>query len=473
MRICSILVSGFLAAAAALAKEPIPTPADVPVIGEVEPWLFKHILESEDRECSLASIANREDFKQLVEKHGLHLFSGPMVGCLSPHGARIWLRTAREADVAIRVLEGDKEVAIEKTRTRPERDLTALIDLKGLRPFTEYSYQVTINGEPQNLPHPLVFRTAPAEGQKATFNIAFGGGARYNHKHERIWNTIADTTPLAVLHLGDNLYIDDPENRKRHNVYYYRRHLRPEFRRMISGSANYAIWDDHDFGKNDCAGGPEKFQPAWKLPVWKVFRNNWVNPGYGGGETQPGCWYSFSLGEVDFFMTDGRYYRDYKKGKTMLGPVQKAWLLDALSKAKGTFKVIASGTLWTETADKGGKDSWWGVKEEREEIFAHLEKNKIGGVILISADRHRCDIYKMDRDVGYPLYEFESSKLTNNHTHKTKDEALFSYNKGNFFGQIVFDLEKDDPTLTFNCVAIDGETVHSFPVKRSQLGGKP
>ena len=167
-------------------------------------------------------------------------------------------------------------------------------------------------------------------------------------------------------------------------------------------------------------------------------------------------------------MTDGRYYRDFKK-KTMLGPVQKQWLLNALKNSKATFKVIASGTLWTETADKGGKDSWWGVKEEREEVFSLIDKEKIGGVILLSADRHRTDVYEIKRPKGYTLYEFETSKLTNRHTHGTRKQAIFSYNKGHFFGMLTFDLVPSDPTVTFRCITKDSKTVYTLTLKRSQL----
>ena len=66
-----------------------------------------------------------------------------------------------------------------------------------------------------------------------------------------------------------------------------------------------------------------------------------------------------------------------------------------------------------------------------------------------AADRYRTDVYEIKRPNGYTLYEFETSKLTNNHTHGAKKEAIFSYNKGNFFGMINFDLIKDDPELTF------------------------
>jgi alkaline phosphatase D len=298
--------------------------------------------------------------------------------------------------------------------------------------------------------------------------VAFGGGARYVPEKEYMWDVIHSFAPSAFLFLGDNVYIDLPESRTKQRVHYYRRQLRPEYRHLTASTAMYAIYDDHDFGVNDCAGGPDPFKPAWKLPALKVFKENWINPYYGGGDKMPGCWFDFSIGDVDIFMVDNRYYRDFKSG-TMLGPAQKKWLLSKLKASTATFKVIASGTLWTEYADKNGKDSWWGVKEEREEIFSLIDREKIEGVILLSADRHRTDVYKIERPEGYDLYEFETSKLTNIHTHKTREKAIFSYNEGNFFGLLDFDLTKADPEVTFQCITIDKKSVYSLTLKRSQL----
>jgi len=453
------------------AKEPLLTPKDVPILGELDPYLLETLYKSEDPDASLAEIVDRDDFRALVKKHGLSLFTGPMLGCVTDKSARFWVRTAGDATVQI-------VAAADKNLTRPERssraktskdaDFTALLDIDNLKPFSTYYYDVLVDGRSTFAPELPKFKTFPAKKQKAKFDVGFGGGARYVSEKERIWDTIASFGPAAFLFLGDNVYSDLPESRTKQRVHYYRRQLRPEYRRLCSTTAIYAVWDDHDFGKNDCQGGPLRFEPAWKLPVWRVFKENWNNPYYGGGEEQPGCWFDFSIGDVDFFMTDGRYYRSWKDG-TMLGPVQKKWLLDKLSASEATFKVIGSGTLWTEHADKGGADSWWGVKDEREEILSLIDREKIGGVILLSADRHRTDVYRIHRAGGYDLYEFETSKLTNNHTHGTKKEALFSYNKGNFFAMLTFDLTKPDPELTFRCITIDAETVYTLKLKRSQL----
>jgi len=209
--------------------------------------------------------------------------------------------------------------------------------------------------------------------------------------------------------------------------------------------------------------------------VWRLFRNNWINPYYGGGETQPGCWFDFSIGDVDFLLTDGRYYRtDPKKpNPSMLGPAQKAWLLNKLKDSTATFKVMASGTPWASGTKPGSLDTWDGYSKEREEIFSFINRHKIDGVILLSADRHRSDVWKIDRENGYPFYEFESSRLTNEHMHRTMDEAVFSYNASQSFGLLSFDTTKNDPEVTYTIVNIDGTVVYEITVKRSQLTYKP
>ena len=452
----------------ALAKPPIITPENVPFMGEMDSFLIQSMLEDDSlgKDAGINDVYLRSDFKKIVKKYDLKLFGGPTIGNLSDQGGEVWLRTVEPSKVTL-LINGKKKGDV---LTTDKEDFTGIIKFGGLEPDSNYSYNILVNGEKVfsggSVPS---FKTYPSADKGGKFEVCFGGGARYNHPKEHIWKTIADRNPAAFLWLGDNLYIDDPESRKRQRVYYYRRQLRPEYRFLAARSAQYSIWDDHDFGANDVSGGTKINVPDWKIPVWKVFKENWVNPGYGGGIDNPGCWYSFSIGAVDFFMTDGRYYRDFKGAETMLGKFQKKWLLESLKNSSATFKVIASGTLWTEHADKGGADSWWGVKKEREEIFSTIEENQINGVILISADRHRTDIYRIDRPNGYPIYEFETSKLTNDHTHKTKKEAVFSYNKGNFFGSLGFDLDANDPTMTFRCVTIEGKEVHSMTLKRSSL----
>jgi len=465
---------------ALLAKDPVPTPAGEGMMSDVDAYLLRTLYKSKDVDAGLVSIARTPEFKALVARYDLKLFGGPMLGCVTDTSAKIWVRTPGAAKVRAIVSTGKdlvRPIETQTAETKAVGDFTALLDVTGLKPQTTYYYDVLVDGESACKAGDVYggkapwFKTYPAKGAKAKFDVGFGGGARYTPPHERIWDTIASRKPAAFCFLGDNVYIDKPLLRNTQRVHYYRRQLRPEYRRFVASSGIYAIYDDHDFGKNDCAGGLNPVLPEWKVPVWRVFKENWNNPYYGGGEKVYGCWHDFTIGDVQFFMLDNRYYRDFKKG-WMLGPVQQKWLLDKLAASKAKFKILANGTLWTEHADKGGKDSWWGVPEKREEIFSFIDRKKIPGVILISADRHRTDVYRIKRPNGYDLWEFETSKLTNVHTHGTRKRAEFSYNKGNFFGMFSFDMTADDPTVTFRCITIDNKEVYSKTLKLSELGGK-
>ena len=426
----------------------------------------------------LDPLLKHDAFQQLMADRGVALVHGPMVGCVTATTARFWVRTAGEATVQVSVARAgalEEPRNSPKVRTTAAGDLTAVVGVTGLAPSTAYTYGVIVDGKPALTGGPPSFRTFPAAGAKAAFTIAFGGGAGWVPPHERMWDTVLKHQPLAFLLLGDNVYIDTPTMPGIQRYCYYRRQSRPEFRRLVARTAVYAIWDDHDFGTNDCFPGPKVREPDWKLPVYHIFRENWVNPAYGGGtDAEPGCWFDVVIGDVHILMTDGRYYREHpKKVETpsMLGPVQKRWLLGRLRASKATFKVLCSGTPWAFGAKPGSLDPWQGFKAERKEIFDFIERNRIDGVILLSADRHRSDVWKLDREVGYPLYEFESSRLTNQHRHGAmkNPQCLFSYNAKQSVGLLDFDTTKPDPEVTYRIRTIDDEEVHRVTLKKSQL----
>jgi alkaline phosphatase D len=423
----------------------------------------------------LEPLTKTAEFRRLASQRKIQLLHGPMLGCLTDRSARFWVRTAGE--VPVRVL-----VSTSKDLARPiksatvasnaESDYTAIAKVDGLNSDTRYYYDVLVNGKPTLGPTYPSFRTYVARGKKSQFDVAFGGGAGFNPHHERMWNTIASHDLSAFLFLGDNVYIDLPgQPNGLHYYTYYRRQSRPEYRRFVASTAMYAIWDDHDCAMDDLFFGPYVDKPSWKPAAWRLFRNNWNNPRYGDGEEQPGCWFEFSIGDVDFFLLDGRYYRTnpYVKQPSMLGPQQKAWLKKAVAGSRATFKVLASPVPWAFDAKGDSLDTWNGYRDERKELFDFLADEKIEGIVLISADRHRSDARLIDRKGAYPLYEFESSRLTNKKFAEPKGKALFSYHQKCSFGKLTFDTTKPDPEVTYQIVNIDDETMHSLTVKKSQL----
>ena len=173
-------------------------------------------------------------------------------------------------------------------------------------------------------------------------------------------------------------------------------------------------------------------------------------------------------------MLDGRYYRSDPKIEkpSMLGPQQNAWLRERLRQAKGTFNMICSPVPWVFEAKGDSKDTWNGFKDERNAIFDFIRAAKMEGVVLLSADRHRTDIWNHPANGHYSWPEFNSSRLTNQHVHQTMKKAEFSYNQKQSFGLLEIDTTIADPTMTMKVINIDGELLYTKVVRRGQLGYK-
>jgi len=481
---CGLLFLATLLALPAVAKPPITEGETDPVMLDLDPYLITALRGDAEHmkrippgrfgsEGSLVDLIEEPEFQELVKKHDLKLFNGPMIGAVTPTSARIWIRTAGPASFKVTIGASVSQVV----KTTAETDFTGTATVDGLEPFTQYSYSIDLDGETISDPS-FKFKTYPARGAQEKYALAFGSGARYVPENEGIWRTMTQTGPLAYLGLGDNVYIDATHRRDVQRLHYYRRMLREEYREFIAQTAIYAVWDDHDFALDDCAGGPSKDEP-WKLANLAVFKQNWNNPFNSHDESSPGTWHNFSMGDVDVFMLDGRFYRSDSKDKadntnTMLGAEQKEWLLKGLKDSTAKFKVLCSGTLWNDFADKGGKDSWAGkrFRDERNEIFDLINVEKIDGVLLIAGDRHRTELWKIERPNGYPLYEFVSAKMTNIHKHKTRKQAEWSYNEGRFWGEVAFDFSEADPTVTLSAINQDKEVIRSTRLKLSELSHK-
>lgn len=419
----------------------------------------------------LRSLVDSKEFSSFIEGRYKRLIHGPMLGNFTDTQANIWVRTNKASELKVDVVGEKKDDIMTFTaNSSPETDYTAVITATGLEPATAYHYQVYIDGSLffEN----GYFKTFPRAKEAMQLTLGFGGGAGYTPWYERMWDTLS-THPLDVfLLLGDNVYIDHPTRPEVQQYCYYRRQSRPEFRGFVSKTPVYAIWDDHDFTINDGEGGPKIDSPSWKIPVWNVFKNQWNNPYYGGGDEHPGCWFDFSIGDVDFIMLDCRYYRENPETTStpsMLGAYQKEWLKEKLRSSNATFKVIASSVPWAHGTKPGSDDTWDGFPEEREEIFSFIEDSKIEGVVLLSADRHRSDAWKIERPDGYTLYDFMSSKLTNVHTHQIMPESIFGYNQTCSFGLLEFDTTREDPKVSYSIYNIENELLNKITLFKSQL----
>jgi alkaline phosphatase D len=393
---------------------------------------------------------------------------GPMLGGVSEQTARIWVRTTDPADVTCTLFENGttSEQLTQKVRATLAADNTCIIDFDALKKETEYKYVVRVGkSERQG-----AFTTlGPALAQKP-IRVVYGYG--YRHRENRmkpgtsIFTEMASRNADLVLFLGDFPYT---ARGAKDEIRKGSQKLREVtgFAQLTSSTPTYGIYDDHDFGPNDCDGTHPNADEALE-----AFKEYWPNPSYGLPEDK-GIYCSFVVGDVEFFLIDGRYPARMKK-KTMLGAVQFKWLCDGLKNSKSRYKVLVSGTQFGRIKNDGwGGEFYLG---ERTKLFSFIAENDIGGVIGISGDVHRSDIYKLPIGGGKYFYDFTPGSLSR--THRTPPNPLpetmiHSYGDetdNNMYGEIEFRPASDkDAAIIFRSLSAKNGLVYEHTLPPNDL----
>jgi alkaline phosphatase D len=355
---------------------------------------------------------------------GSKLKSGPMLGPVTLRNVLIWLQTDRKADVRLEYREKNATTgyrASETLTTQPKNAYTATFTLGDVVPGTSYEYKVVIDGTIVETKYPLEFHTQ-AHWQFRTdppeFSFIAGScfyvndpefdrpGKPYGGEYE-ILNQMVAKKPDLMVWLGDNTYFREGDFESRSGLYYRQTHTRalPELQPFLASTANYAIWDDHDYGPNDS---------DWTYPLkhhaLDAFKDFWPSESYGTGNTE-GVTNSFMWNDCHFIMLDNRWYRtvDTMYG-TILGDRQRYWLKETLLQSRAPFKFVAVGGQFL--SDFAGFENFANYRAEREEIIQFIDDNKIKGVIFLTGDRHHSEITKLVTPNGIAIYDITSSALT-------------------------------------------------------------
>ena len=139
-----------------------------------------------------------------------------------------------------------------------------------------------------------------------------------------------------------------------------------------------------------------------------AFQRFWPNPDWGTPEN-PGCFFTCSFGDVDFFMLDTRTFR---ADKSLLGGAQLAWLEKGLKGSRASFKVI--GAPCRLIGD--GKDGWGLFPAEREAFIKWLGDSHITGIVSLAGNQTLGEVTKYDAPAGqgprYPIFTVGTSTLS-------------------------------------------------------------
>jgi alkaline phosphatase D len=326
------------------------------------------------------------------------------------------------------------------------------------------------------------FATPALAQENALTRIAFGSCARQN-KDQPIWEAVLAAQPELFLFLGDNVYGDtrDPAVLR---AKYDMLAAKPGFRKLRETTPLMAIWDDHDFGKNDGGGEfPMKHESR------AAFCDFWGEGAESERRTrEDGIYTSKIIGppgrEVQIILPDLRFNRTatYKPGgfpvmagryiagqifrrsaiagpykaargdaPTMLGEKQWQWLEAELKKPAAlrligsSLQVLSRGTGW---------EAW----EYFPQDCARLEKaiGDAGNVVFLSGDVHYGEITKLEREGAPPLWDLTSSGLTEVWAVLPPNTRRVDAYRGRNFGMVEIDWEAKALTLAVRDEA--GET---------------
>jgi alkaline phosphatase D len=302
--------------------------------------------------------------------------------------------------------------------------------------------------------------------------IAFGS-CLHQAKPQVIWRDVLVARPQLLLMLGDNVYGDFKDAAASELAAAYDAQQRqPEFRSVRTAVPMLAIWDDHDFGKND--GGAEF--PHKRIAA-ELFHRFWGTKPERPAEE--GLYYSRTFGVpgkfVQLIMLDtrsfrsllkpksdafpfwGRYEPDPDPSKTILGPAQWAWLEAELAKP-ADLRIIASSI---QVLSEGhGWERWGNFPVERDRLLRLLVSRNLGRVILLSGDRHSGAIY-VTRSGDREIVEMTASALNMVPPNPSQDARVAPLASDVFttenFGMLAVDWQHR--TFTLSLIGLQGRTL--------------
>lgn len=343
---------------------------------------------------------------------------------------------------------------------------------------------------------PLVLSCSVGQARTHTLQTIGFGSCLMQGEPQPIWRAINTAQPDLFVFLGDNIYADATQPAEWRSKYAMLG-AEPGFQQLRSQSQVAAIWDDHDFGANDAGSdfpGKQQARAAflsfWDVPLFSTRRMQadgiYMASTYGapGQRVQlillDTRWNRSSLARVSD--TDyaarrplgmGPYTAATDPDATLLGETQWRWL-EAQLRMPADLRLIATSIPFLRSGS--GWESWSNFPAEQERLIRLIEATGATGVLFITGDTHHAQFSRRTQDVPYPLWEIDSSGLTENNTgviapDSSRVGGVGAVYSGDNYGVIRIDWEAADPTLLLEIRDIENRVVLSQTVKLGEMQG--
>lgn len=354
--------------------------------------------------------------------------AGPVLGQITDTSANVLYRVEREGQYRLKVLKrGTGKVVFDEVQTLSP---TATFRVQGLKSNTHYKFNFFHVQHNRNISLPEgdgEFRTYPPESKGVKFSFAFGSCSKNGEDvTQNVWMGIRNLAPdpssdyykdstkgvRLFLHLGDTFYYYDkvtdkgPENIRSILAANLSERKQPRFLEMARFIPSVAVWDDHDFRRNNMQSTD---YPMKKSSV-KGFLDYWGNN--ADSPTKFGLSTLITHGNVDIYLMDGRFLRDRSSG-ILFSKTQLNRIIAKIKKRgakRGRLVILASGSLWNHTVVGNAQAEPYGNIEyeaEREDFYKKLRGmmgKQIQGLAFLSGDVHRNEIYEISLLSDNPMF---------------------------------------------------------------------
>jgi alkaline phosphatase D len=318
----------------------------------------------------------------------------------------------------------------------------------------------------------------------ALTRIALGSCADQDEK-QPIWDAVLAFRPELFLFLGDNVYGDVRSSALAElRAAYGKLAAIPGFQQLRREVPLLAIWDDHDYGRNDAG-----VEFPWKQGSKDLFADFWALPADDPRRARAGIHHAQVFGppgrRVQVILLDTRWFRsplkrtdqrgapgkerylpDDDPAKTMLGDAQWRWLEEQLLQP-ADLRLVASSIQ--VVVEGHGWERWGNLPRERQRLYDLIGRTRANGVIFLSGDRHIGAFYRETAGTPWPLVEMTSSGLTKSYrsTEAGPNRIGALYGEPNF-GTIEIDWDARRVALALR--AIDGSVQRELSLAFAELG---
>lgn len=233
-----------------------------------------------------------------------------------------------------------------------------------------------------------------------------------------IYHHMASESADFNLWLGDNIYLRPSDYTSEYGIerrYINSRQL-PDLQELLTSRPNYAIWDDHDAGPNNCVG-----TFALIDETREVFKSYWPRESYGTPEVDDLRWIS-TYSDCVFIGLDNRSHRtsEHSSNPQILGKEQIDWLVSQVRfHRSASFIVVAIGGQVLNSA--AVYENYAQYPEEREYLLSQLAEIGYENLVFFTGDRHHSERSQIEID-AHRIVDFTVSPMTSGPSTVVADE---------------------------------------------------